>query len=223
MIKRLFRKKKTVDERKTRSDKRLQVAPTVPTVLKEKVECLSTILGAPVKLIGEALCYEGVHIIEVIDLLSPHFVKSVRIENSIFFGNPDKKPMGNYTGRTGRINIRFTQTNYSDIELLADLMDCTPSRATALLIDASIRCSYVVETIVRDYNYKESLSNGDIERLNKLMNWIANDNPYKDFKWGDGMKLIAANAERGILQTRKGPTTLHPDAIDKETYIWHFD
>lgn len=208
--------------RKVRSDKKREVQPTISVSLKMEIERLGYILDIPVKDVGQGLCYEGVHDEAVLDYLSPHFRGNVRSGKTIYFGNPEEEPPRAPLTfkKKARISIRFPQEEYGDIKLLATTFDVTPSRAVAILLDASIRNVYIIETMLQMYNERMSLDDGVKRELKALMRYVNKDNPYSRSKWN----VTLLELIEGVKEVVKGRTKrITPEMVDAETYQWSFD
>lgn len=144
----IFRKKKVVEpERKVRTDKKQQIAPTITMTLKKEIERLSSIANQPIKSVGESLVIEGMRNKEVISRLLPFFQNGIlNIDNSFYFGNADNQHFKDYepSGLTDRISIRFEKYDYEDVQLLARILDVSPSRAVSEMLDVAIRHPIIV-------------------------------------------------------------------------------
>lgn len=174
------RRKKVVEERVERSDKKVQVAPTVSVKLKREVERLAHITGQPIKDVCEILCNEGIRINSVIERLSRYQQRGeLRVEQSIYFGNSDNPKLSDVKveGPTGRLSVRFKRYDFENIELLAYLLSVNPSRTVAALIDESIRHPYIVETMMTRYN-KRGACEEVSKDLRAFMRHVRRDNPY---------------------------------------------
>lgn len=164
-------------KRKTRSDKKRDVKPFIPMHLKDNIYLLSYIYNVPVKDISESICRHGIHSKKVIDHLSQYFKRDVRLDNSFYYGclgNPSTQRRTDKTYHE-RITIKFKPDNYEDICLLAYTLDATPSRATAVLIDASFRNPDFIYDLAREHGKPHPQKE---EILEEVLAYIATDNPY---------------------------------------------
>ncbi|MCG7345293.1 hypothetical protein MHZ92_14230 [Sporosarcina sp. ACRSL] len=219
-----FKKKnKNGEERKERSDKKVHVGPTISSRLIYEVERFAYITDQPIGRIGVLLCYEGVRHREVIERFAPYFQRGIlRVENTLFYGYPDNPTINEpiESEAADRISIRFTQRDYEDISLLANLLDISPTRATAILIDAAIRHPEIIEYILQHHNNRmAAFDDVTTAELKKFMRYVNRDNPYKA-TWNETLVFLVEGAKqkfRGI--TRK----ITPKAVDRETYRWNFD
>lgn len=224
----MFRRKKikSKDERKERSDKKIHVGPTVSIKLKREIERLGVITDNPVKFIGEILCFEGIHTPEVIAQLAPHFQRrTIRAGKTVYFGCEENVSIQERTDNdeSDRVSIRFTKINYEDIRLLADALDVTPSRATAILLDASIRYPAIIETILQEYNVRNSLDEVYTKEIRKLMRYVNRDNPYLNRTWNKTLTQIIEDVKTKAGDTRIRGLRITPKMVDTETYLWKID
>jgi hypothetical protein len=187
--------------RRTRSDKKRDVKPTISIHLKECIYRLSYITNTPVKDVGETICEAGLFSRKVLDHLSQHFRRPVRLKNTLFMGDLERPSFQkkDKEGPCERVTIRFRQSTYENISALAYALDVTPSKATALLLDVSIRNSDFINEYVRDY-LKQHLDDGRMKELKKVMKFINIHNPYEEeISWStllsylfDEMKMSAS-------------------------------
>lgn len=175
-------------ERKVRLDKKRDVKPMIPVHLKKTIYRLSDICDLPVKDIAVILCAEGIHSKEVMELLKPNFRRGVRLGNTIYFGNLDNPSLQRKKdkGFHERITIKFETADFENIALLAHALAVTPSRATALLLDASIRDPDFIHTLMRVHSKRKRLTEEHKADLKKVIKYINSDNPYKSvITWAD--------------------------------------
>ncbi|MDE3841103.1 hypothetical protein C0966_17740 (plasmid) [Bacillus methanolicus] len=194
-------------ERRTRSDKKRDVKPTITIQLKECIYRLSYITNTPVKDVAETICEAGLVSRKVMDYLSQHFRRPVRLKNTLYMGDLDRPSLQKRAsaGQSERITIRLPQGTYENLTALAYALDVTPSRATALLLDASVRNSDFINEYVRDY-LKQHLDDGRMRELKKVMKFINTNNPYEEeISWSallsflfDELKIGASNVSESI-------------------------
>lgn len=165
--------------RKVRSDKKRDVKPTVPLTLKECIDRLSYITNRPIKDISEEICIYGLYSRKVIELLSEKFRRNYTFKNTMFIGNLNRDSIQKekIKGLKDRITIRFKQNEYEKIYSLSFSLDVTPSRATALLLDATIRNSEFINQFLEKYVVAELDENRQRE-LKAILKFINKNNPY---------------------------------------------
>lgn len=167
--------------RKVRTDKKRDVKPTIPIELKDTIYRISYVVETPVKDIVETICQFGLDSRKVITVLSENFKRNVRFHNTLFMGDLDKPSVQRLMPgtRTERISTRLKQRDYENLVTLAFALDVTPSRAAALLIDASIRHSDFVNSYFQQH-LSETLNYNQMIELRKIINFINNNNPYDE-------------------------------------------
>lgn len=168
-------------KRKVRSDKKRDIKPTVPIALKECVERLSYIFNIPVKDVTETICLAGLESKKVIDLLSTSFRRDYRHDSTLYKGNLSRPSLQKekILGLKDRITTRFSSDIYEKVNQLAYALDVTPTRATAMLLDASIRNTDYVNEFVK--NHMEShLNPKKMKELNEVLTFINTNNPYDE-------------------------------------------
>lgn len=175
-------------KRKVRSDKKTDVKPVIPVHLKKNIYRLSEICNLHVKDIGVIICAEGIQSKRVMDYLLPNFRRGVRLTNTLYFGSLDNPSLQRKKGKGfhERITIKFETADFENIALLAHALAVTPSRATAILINASIRDPDFIHTLLRDHSKREKLNEVHQTELKKVMKYINSNNPYEStISWGD--------------------------------------
>jgi hypothetical protein len=151
--------------RKTRSDKKRDVRPTLTPALNECIHDLSYVLNRPLKDIGEWFVIGAISSRSAIESLSMYFTREYHFNNTIFCGSLEAPNVHkrNKIPKT-RITLRLKGPDHEKVSALAYSMDCSVSMATTLLLDAGIRDQALFNRIV-DTEIVRML---DPERLNRL-------------------------------------------------------
>jgi hypothetical protein len=171
--------------RKVRSDKKKDVKPTLPVDLKECIYRIAYITGTPVKDLSVVLCEKGFLDYDVMNYLSEGFRRTVRLKSTLYMGDLSRPSLRSrlLPGQTGKITIRFDQLSYENLCTLSYALDVTPSRATALLLTATIHHSNIVN------NYVIELIKGQVDELRmkelrKVLNYLnANNSNEAEVTW----------------------------------------
>lgn len=168
-------------KRKVRSDKKRDVKPTISNNLRECIYRLSYITNTPVKDVVEILCEKGLKSRKVIDYLSQHFRRNFQFLNTVFIGNYERESLQHkyQSGKNVRITTRFNSNIYEDISSLAYALDVTPSKATALLLEASVRNTNILNAFVKTYLHGQ-VDNSRMKELKQVLKYINKNNPYKE-------------------------------------------
>ncbi len=168
-------------ERKQRSDKKRDIKPTVALELRDCIYRLAFITDTPIKDVIEAILLDGSKRQKPMNHLSQYFLRDIRIGRTLYLGDPDRIPLGRRgtTGKTFRLSTRVTQHMYREMESIAYVMGCSVSRATALLIDATIRDVDFVNDFVRQY-LERHVDEERMRELKKVLKYINAENPYSE-------------------------------------------
>lgn len=122
-------------KRKVRSDKKVDVKPTLPNDTKQLLYDFCFLSDEHVKDVGEKLCLLGLEYRDVIDKLRPKFRRNYRFENTMMMGNADLGRMDtSIEGRTSKVTIKFKKPDYDRLCELAYALDVSPTTAAGLLI-----------------------------------------------------------------------------------------
>ncbi|MGG4265449.1 hypothetical protein [Peribacillus simplex] len=181
-----------INTRKVRSDKKHTIKPTIPVKLKETLNRISYITTTPVKDVGEFICVSGLHSKKVIENLSQNFRRSYQFDNTIYFGELEKKSLQSkkYNVPTDRVTIRFKISTNEQINALAYSLDVTPSKATALLLETSIKDPIIVNKYLKMYLQK-NIDQVRIKELKKIIKFINQNNPYEEeISWTEIMYYV---------------------------------
>lgn len=159
--------------RKVRSDKKREVKPTLKTDLKECLYRLSYITNTPVKELAERMCMKGITSQSVLSYLSNSFRRTVRVGSTLYMGNLDRPSLQvkSKSTLTSKITIKFSQSTYDAICVIAYALDVTPTRATALLLHASLYHSDFTNTFVRTH-IENQLDGNRMKELRKVLQYI---------------------------------------------------
>lgn len=168
-------------KRKVRSDKKHDIKPTINKKLHDCIHRLNYITYIPIKDIGVEICEKGLGSRNVIELLSKRFRRNYQMEQTLFIGDPNipKRRRNKEEGGSERITLRFSQTTADQIAELAFALDVTPSSATAILLDAAVRNTNIVNEILKKY-VEETLDENRLKELNKVLEFINKNNPYDE-------------------------------------------
>lgn len=179
-------------KRKVRSDKKKDIKPTISIDLREVVCRLSYITTTPIKDVGEFICEYGLKSKDVIDILANHFRRDLVVNSTCYVGDLERVSLQKIKIEvpTERITIRFKSETYEKINALAYALDVTPSKATAVLLDISLKDSNVINSYIKSY-LKETLDDKRIRELKKIIKFINEHNPYdEEFSWTEFMAYI---------------------------------
>ncbi|ADC52310.1 hypothetical protein BpOF4_21574 (plasmid) [Alkalihalophilus pseudofirmus OF4] len=185
-------------KRKVRSDKKMEIKPTIHHSLKDAIYALSYITDQPVKDVAEAIVVSGLESKKVIEYLSKDFRRDFLQGRTLYVGDleRDSKQKDQLSGVKGRLSIRFQQHDFESIKQLAFALDVTPSRATAIIIDASIRNSNFIDRYLQR-TIRAKLDKRRLVELKKIMRFISQNNPYEEFTWGDFVSWLLFELKNG--------------------------
>ncbi|MGF9977322.1 hypothetical protein [Viridibacillus arvi] len=166
-------------ERKVRSDRKIDIKPTVELELYETVSRIAYITNTPIKDVGELICRKGLYTKKVIDCIAPKFRRDYKFKNTVFIGNKNllSERRKKTPGRKPRVSMRFDQELYNDLAELAYSLDAAPSGAAAILLHSSIHNTEIINEYISKYVHSVL----DSERKNQLqlvLDYIQKGNPY---------------------------------------------
>lgn len=165
-----------------RSDKKRDVKPTLKLDLKDAIYRLSNITYTPVKDVCPSLCMFVIKDRKTIEHLSQFFKRDLLFDNTMFRGHVTNKTISKRINVPGeRVTIRFSQSEYSAIALLAFSLDCTVSRATAILLEISMSQVRFVNSYIKEFLQQE-LSESQLREFKEILRYV-NRNGESHHSW----------------------------------------
>ncbi|MED3677060.1 MULTISPECIES: hypothetical protein [Bacillati] len=192
-------------KRKTRSDKKRDVKPTISYDLKQCIYRLSYITNTPVKDVVEILCEKGLKSKKVIDQLSKYFRRNLQYRNTFYMGDSQRESLQrkNYSVHNERITTRFSQQTFENIKSLSDALDVTPTMATALLLNASVKNTNIINAFVKHYLSNE-IDAKRMKELKQVLKFINKNNPYEqELSWFSLFSMIHEEVQESTQNIKK--------------------
>jgi hypothetical protein len=166
-------------ERKERTDKKVDVKPTITSELYDCITDLSYAFDMPIKDVVEFVCVEGINNRRVIEFMSATFRKDYWHNSTMYRGNSDlshRRYIIRKVNSVRRISTRFTKESYDQIKTLAHSLDFTPSSATGFLLDCSVRNTTIIDSLAR--NHTSTFNDSREKALKSSMKYLGENNPY---------------------------------------------
>lgn len=195
-----------VGQRKQRSDKKRDVKPTLRVELKDAIYRLSYITQTHVKDVAEQMVIFALKDVTTIDTLSRSFRRNIRINNTLYRGHIDNPRIARREpGVCERLTLRLVSQDYESLSVIAYALDVNPTRACALLLDASMRDFRFINTYVSRY-LKTQLTLAQMKELRSILRYVNED-------VGDQMTL--ASLLSVIVDEVSAPVTRIKDAVNE--------
>lgn len=155
-----------------RSDKKRDVKPTLKLDLKDAIYRLSGITFLPVKDVCPALCMLVINDRRSIEYLSKFFKRDLLFDTTIFRGHVTNKTIEKRLNGYGeRVTMRLSQMEYAKVALLAFALDCTVSRATAILLEMSMREARFINAYIKEF-LRHELSEPQMREFKEILRYI---------------------------------------------------
>lgn len=169
-------------DRGYRSDKKRDVKPTIDLKLKDTLYRLSTLTFTPVKDVCPKLCMYVLNDRDSIVSLSTYFKRDLLFDNTLFRGHLSNKTIDkNLKKRGERITMRLTNEEHYKVSLLAFSLDCTVSRATAILLELSMSHVKFVNMFVKNV-LKYEISETQLKQFKEVLHFV-NKHGEKQHSW----------------------------------------
>lgn len=162
-------------KRKTRSDKKRDVKPTISVQLKDSVYRLSFITKKPVKDVCEDLIHNSLFgNKEILQRLSRHFKRTIQLNNTIYRGDLENESVYDVTGAENeRISFRVTNHVHEFLYNLSYVLDCSVSKVGGVLIYESITDGGFIESYLQ--GYLNSLDQSRKQELKQLLKYMKSE------------------------------------------------
>lgn len=126
-------------ERKVRSDKKRDIKPTISIEVKDRIYELSYIMTYPVKDVCELMVRHAIGDSVVLGRVSRSFKRGIWFNETLYHGSSFNHGVGRgELGKSSRISFRVDGELYDKLGGLAYALDCTVSRACAVLLYESL-------------------------------------------------------------------------------------
>lgn len=188
--------------RKVRSDKKREVKPLIATEVKDAIYRISHITHTPVKDVCEFLVVYVANDRQSLDTLSRHFKRSINVNRTYYVGHIDAEPISKrLSGNREKVTTKFMRQDYEVICALAYAMDCTPTRATAILLTQAVRNVSAVNAYVREY-LNDELTDSQMRDLRQVLSYVHrynNDN----YSWASVLSAIVGDVRPATRSLRE--------------------
>lgn len=163
--------------RKVRSDKLKEFKPTIPISLKDSIYRLSTITNIPRQDVAEDMIKYAIYDYKILSSLSLHFKRDLALHNKFYVGRLTNESIKKReTGPCERMTTRLRGEDAEIVSALAYALDVTPTRVSALLLDATMKDRYFINDYVEQY-LASNITKGQLQELKKLLQFINRHNP----------------------------------------------
>ena len=145
-----------------RVDKKVQVAPYVPTWMKEIVHDIGRFKRLPDGHIARAIVLTARQDIPTLNRLSPYFWRDLDDKGAAWIGHEKHDDLNDLiswrTDRVERLKIRFTRAEYKYVDELAFALARPFAHAIAVLVAMGIRDERIVSTVAPGFVVRSPFS-----------------------------------------------------------------
>lgn len=139
-------------DRKVRSDKKVDVKPTMSIKLKNDLYTLAFLCEEPVKDAAERLCEKGATSSLIIEEIHQWFRRDYFLPPAIHKGYLDRPRLKLIMKeQTGRVTIRFPQSTYDTLSELAYALDLPPTTTATILIKCTLNNQEFMEQYLKSH------------------------------------------------------------------------
>lgn len=125
--------------RKVRSDKKVDVKPTMSITLKKQLYDFADLCQEHVKDVAEQLCVKGATSEFIIENIRQWFRRDYHREHTITRGFIERPRLKiTYQGETDKVTIKFVQKDYDLLSDLARALDINPTATSSVLIKMTL-------------------------------------------------------------------------------------
>ena len=189
--------------RKRRSDKKRDVKPTIDVNLKDAIYRLSFVTRTPVKEVCEELCLYSINNRKTRDNISNYIRRDIRLDNTFFNGNREREELPiNTKGETERISLRLTSEVHEMVNVLAYGLDCTVSKACALLLHEGMNDFEFVNHYVRKY-LEDSLDEHTLREVEKIVSYVEKENGESKDSWAAVLSAMVDEVKKPVITAKE--------------------
>lgn len=124
-----------VGDRQKRSDKKVDVKPTMSITLKNQLYDFADQCDEPVKDIAERMCVDGMVSGDVMEEICKWLRRDYFYKNTHVMGHMERPKLKiTSKGETNKVTMRLKQTDYDKLSELAYALDITATSTAAVLI-----------------------------------------------------------------------------------------
>lgn len=120
--------------RKVRSDKKVDVKPTVSGYIKRNLYTYAYLANVPVKDAIELMIEKGLDNDDVLSLFRSALIRDFFIRNRVIFKHREEPAKIRYQGKTETVSTRLKRETYEELCELAFCIGHTPTSTASLMI-----------------------------------------------------------------------------------------
>lgn len=166
--------------RKTRSDKKREVKPTISAYIKRNLFTLAKIVDLPLKDVALIMIGDGLFDDRVLKEFQPLMVSNFCIGNTTYIGNRENHPISiKYRGGKEKISIRFPSIVYENLRNLSFAIGAPPTTTASLMLRKAMFNSSFMESHVIEYSrHIENVQR--VDELKRFIEYLPNTIPKED-------------------------------------------
>lgn len=188
--------------RKRRSDKKRDVKPTIDVNLKDAIYRLSFVTRTPVKEVCEELCLYGLNNRKIRDNISIYIRRDIRLGNTFFNGNKNREAFPTSGEENERISLRLTSEIHEMVNVLAYGLDCSVSKACALLLHEGMNDFEFVNQYVRKY-LADSLDEHTLREVEKIVSYVEKENGKSKDSWAAVLSAMIDEVKKPVITAKE--------------------
>lgn len=188
--------------RKRRSDKKRDVKPTIDVNLKDAIYRLSFVTRTPVKEVCEELCLYSLNNRKIRDNISIYIRRDIRLGNTFFNGNKNREAFTTSGEENERISLRLTSEVHEMVNVLAYGLDCSVSKACALLLNEGMNDFEFVNGYVRKY-LEDSLDEHTLREVKKIVSYVEKENGESKDSWAAVLSTMIDEVKKPVITAKE--------------------
>lgn len=188
--------------RKRRSDKKRDVKPTIDVNLKDAIYRLSFVTRTPVKEVCEELCLYSLNNRKIRDNISIYIRRDIRLGNTFFNGNKDREGLPTSGQENERISLRLTSEVHEMVNVLAYGLDCSVSKACAMLLHEGMNDFEFVNQYVRKY-LADSLDEHTLREVEKIISYVEKENGESKDSWAAVLSAMIDEVKKPVITAKE--------------------
>lgn len=191
-------------QRKVRSDAKKDIKPNVPVELKDAVYRMSYITTTAVMHVAERFVMHAIKDSAIQSKVGQYFQRDVYIDGTFYCGSIKNPGIPKISGEAERIHLRLSKPAYEILSVYAYALNCSHSRACAILLEESVLDLQFINNYVKEY-LEGTVDKARMRELRTFMNYVDKDNT--EHSWAamlsyitDEIKKPMANAQEVVSE-----------------------
>ena len=154
--------------------------------------------------VAESLFVHSIQNREIINTISTHFQREVRISNTLYRGSLSNESVNKRkkSSECERIHFRVTRQAYEILAVFAYALGCSYARAGAVLLEECIHDADFISKYVEKY-LEENLSSSRMKELREFMRYVNREEDGEVHSWAALLSYITDEVKKPFKEAKE--------------------